>query len=84
MCAATYASHFCHLRTPALLALNITHQELDDGTKKALGGRDALCQWAAKEFPDDEGIVELASGKPATSEAFFDRTPGTASAPVSS
>ena len=45
---------------------------------EALGGRDALGAWAAAECADVPSIVELATGVPANSEAFFDKSPGTA------
>ena len=52
--------------------------ELPDGTKSAMGGRDGLCAWAKAEFPESPEVQKLASGAPATSEAFFDKGPGTA------
>ena len=66
---ATFEAHmtapFCWLERPG-------------GALEALGGRDSLCAWAMAEFPGVDAITSLASGKPAVSEAFFDKSPGTA------
>ena len=65
----TFADHatapFCWLERPG-------------GVLEALGGRDELSAWAMAEFPGVAAISTLASGKPAASEAFFDKSPGTA------
>ena len=66
---ATFEAHmtapFCWLERPG-------------SALEALGGRDSLCAWAMAEFPGVDAITSLASGKPAVSEAFFDKSPGTA------
>ena len=66
---ATFEAHmtapFCWLERPG-------------GALEALGGRDSLCAWAMAEFPGVDAISSLASGKPAVSEAFFDKSPGIA------
>lgn len=45
-----------------------------DGTGKTFdvkGGNDMFCSWAAKEFPNDTTIQELATTKPSLKELFF-------------
>mmetsp|Transcript_25675 Transcript_25675/g.37817 ORF Transcript_25675/g.37817 Transcript_25675/m.37817 type:complete len:200 (-) Transcript_25675:145-744(-) len=48
----------------------------------AIGGRDKLCEWAIETFKDekkDDGILSLCKSEPSLlSEAFVDKTPGTA------
>lgn len=51
--------------------------EFEDGTKDAKGGRDFFSEWALKEFPNDEAIMNLAGTGPSITEVLVDSKPGT-------
>jgi hypothetical protein len=52
---------------------------LDTGEIQGLGGRDMLCEWAIKTFPENPGIVALANRTPSLARCIVDKRPGTAS-----
>lgn len=49
--------------------------ETGDKSLEAIGGRDMFCEWAGKEFADNESIQSLSStADPPLSMLFFDNT----------
>mmetsp|Transcript_43132 Transcript_43132/g.101090 ORF Transcript_43132/g.101090 Transcript_43132/m.101090 type:complete len:132 (-) Transcript_43132:254-649(-) len=56
--------------------------ELPDGGRQALGGRDALCEWALCEFADSAAVRRVASAGPKYMDLFASLSkPGSATAP---
>uniref|UniRef100_A0A6U4HY34 Uncharacterized protein n=1 Tax=Phaeomonas parva TaxID=124430 RepID=A0A6U4HY34_9STRA len=52
--------------------------DMPDGTRKALGGRDDLCEWAMSEFASSQAIVRAAKTPAKLGDLWVDtRRPGT-------
>lgn len=43
--------------------------ELPDGSRRAVGGRQELCAWAVRTFPDSDKLKQWAATEPPSSEA---------------